>query len=36
MRVLAAGAASMVKRIPASAERQTQLREDFRKNRPRA
>ena len=25
----------MVKRIPASAERQTQLREDFRKNRPR-
>ena len=35
MRVLAAGAASMVKRIPASAERQTQLREDFRRNRPR-
>ena len=35
MRVLAAGAASMVKRIPASAERQTQLRGDFRKNRPR-
>jgi pimeloyl-ACP methyl ester carboxylesterase len=35
MRVLAAGAASMVKRIPASPERQTQLRGDFRKNRPR-
>jgi pimeloyl-ACP methyl ester carboxylesterase len=35
MRVLAAGAASMVKRIPASAERQTQLRGDFRRNRPR-
>ena len=35
MRVLAAGAASMVKRIPASPERQTQLREDFRRNRPR-
>jgi pimeloyl-ACP methyl ester carboxylesterase len=35
MKVLAAGAASMVKRIPASPERQTQLREDFRRNRPR-
>jgi pimeloyl-ACP methyl ester carboxylesterase len=35
MRVLAAGAASMVKRIPASPARQSQLREDFRKNRPR-
>jgi pimeloyl-ACP methyl ester carboxylesterase len=35
MRVLAAGAASMVKRIPASPERQAQLREDFRKNRAR-
>jgi pimeloyl-ACP methyl ester carboxylesterase len=35
MRVLAAGAGSMVKRIPASPERQTQLREDFRRNRPR-
>jgi pimeloyl-ACP methyl ester carboxylesterase len=35
MKVLAAGAGSMVKRIPASPERQTQLREDFRSNRPR-
>jgi pimeloyl-ACP methyl ester carboxylesterase len=35
MKALAAGAASMVKRIPASPERQTQLREDFRRNRPR-
>ena len=35
MKALAAGAASMVKRIPASPERQTQLREDFRSNRPR-
>ena len=35
MKVLAAEAASMVKRIPASPERQTQLREDFRRNRPR-
>jgi len=35
MKVLAAGAASMVKRIPASPERQTQLREDFHRNRPR-
>jgi pimeloyl-ACP methyl ester carboxylesterase len=34
MRVLAAGAASMVKRIPASPERHSQLREDFRRNRP--
>src|SRR4051794_13962734 len=33
MRVLAAGAGSMVKRIPAAPERQSQLREDFRKNR---
>jgi pimeloyl-ACP methyl ester carboxylesterase len=33
--VLSAGAASMVKRIPASPERQRQLREDFRRNRPR-
>jgi pimeloyl-ACP methyl ester carboxylesterase len=33
--VLAKGAASMVKRIPASAERQEELREDFRKNVPR-
>jgi len=35
MRVLAAGAGSMVKRIPASAERRAELREDFRRNRPR-
>jgi pimeloyl-ACP methyl ester carboxylesterase len=35
MKVLAAGAGSMVKRIPASPERQAQLREDFRRNRPR-
>ena len=35
MRVLAAGAGSMVKRIPASPERKSQLREDFRRNRPR-
>jgi len=35
MRALAAGAGSMVKRIPASPERQTQLREDFRRNRTR-
>ena len=33
--VLAKGAASMVKRIPVSAERQAELREDFRKNDPR-
>jgi pimeloyl-ACP methyl ester carboxylesterase len=32
--VLAKGAASMVKRIPVSAERQNELREDFRKNVP--
>ncbi len=32
--VLAKGAASMVKRIPVSAERQAELREDFRKNVP--
>src|SRR5215218_6979241 len=35
MRVLAAGAGSMVKRIPASPDRQSQLRGDFRRNRPR-
>jgi pimeloyl-ACP methyl ester carboxylesterase len=35
MRLLAAGAGSMVKRIPASPDRQSQLREDFRRNRPR-
>jgi pimeloyl-ACP methyl ester carboxylesterase len=35
MKVLAAGAGSMVKRIPVPPERQTQLREDFRSNRPR-
>lgn len=34
MRVLAAGAASMVKRIPASAERHSELRADFRRNSP--
>lgn len=33
--VLAKGAASMVKRAPVSAERQDELREDFRKNDPR-
>ena len=33
--VLAKGAASMVKRIPVSGERQRELREDFRKNVPR-
>jgi pimeloyl-ACP methyl ester carboxylesterase len=33
--VLAKGAASMVKRIPVSADRQVELREDFRKNVPR-
>jgi pimeloyl-ACP methyl ester carboxylesterase len=32
--VLAKGAASMVKRLPVSAERQGELREDFRKNVP--
>jgi len=32
--VMAKGAASMVKRIPVSAERQNELREDFRKNVP--
>ena len=32
--VLAKGAASMVKRIPVSADRQAELREDFRKNVP--
>jgi pimeloyl-ACP methyl ester carboxylesterase len=35
MRVLAAGAGAMLKRIPASADRRSQLREDFRRNRPR-
>jgi pimeloyl-ACP methyl ester carboxylesterase len=35
MRLLAAGAGSMVKRIPASPDRRSQLREDFRRNRPR-
>jgi len=34
-KVLTKGAAMMVKRIPASAERQEELREDFRKNVPR-
>jgi pimeloyl-ACP methyl ester carboxylesterase len=34
-KVLAKGAASMVKRIPVSAERQAELREDFQKNVPR-
>ena len=33
--LLAKGAASMVKRIPASPERQAELREDFRRNVPR-
>src|SRR5436190_375029 len=33
--VLAKGAASMVKRIPASPERQSELREEFRKNEAR-
>jgi pimeloyl-ACP methyl ester carboxylesterase len=33
--VLAKGAATMVKRIPVSADRQAELREDFRKNVPR-
>jgi pimeloyl-ACP methyl ester carboxylesterase len=35
MRVLAAGAGTMVKRIPVSPERRAELREDFRRNRPR-
>jgi pimeloyl-ACP methyl ester carboxylesterase len=35
MGVLAAAAGSMVKRIPASPDRRSQLREDFRRNRPR-
>jgi pimeloyl-ACP methyl ester carboxylesterase len=35
MRVVRAGAGSMLKRIPASPERLTELREDFRRNRPR-
>jgi pimeloyl-ACP methyl ester carboxylesterase len=33
--VLAKGAASMVKRVPVPAERQAELREDFRKNVPK-
>jgi pimeloyl-ACP methyl ester carboxylesterase len=33
--VLAKGAASMVKRVPVSADRQAELRDDFRKNVPR-
>ena len=35
MKILSAGAASMVKRIPASPERQAELRADFRRNNPR-
>jgi pimeloyl-ACP methyl ester carboxylesterase len=35
MKILSAGAASMVKRIPASAERHSELRADFRRNKPR-
>jgi pimeloyl-ACP methyl ester carboxylesterase len=35
MKVMKAGVGSMVKRIPVPAERQTQLREDFGRNRPR-
>jgi pimeloyl-ACP methyl ester carboxylesterase len=35
MKVLAAGAASMVKRVPVPAERQAELRDDFRRNNPR-
>jgi len=35
MKLLAAGAASMVKRIPVSAERQSELRAEFRRNDPR-
>jgi pimeloyl-ACP methyl ester carboxylesterase len=35
IKVLTAGAASMVKRIPASSERQDQLRADFHRNNPR-
>jgi pimeloyl-ACP methyl ester carboxylesterase len=35
MKVLAAGAGSMVKRVPVPAERQAQLRGDFRRNRSR-
>jgi pimeloyl-ACP methyl ester carboxylesterase len=35
MKLLAAGAASMVKRIPVAEERQTELRADFQRNRPR-
>jgi pimeloyl-ACP methyl ester carboxylesterase len=34
VKVLAAGAASMVKRIPAPAERRSELRDDFRRNKP--
>jgi pimeloyl-ACP methyl ester carboxylesterase len=35
MKVMRAGVASMAKRIPVSAERQTELRADFRANKPR-
>jgi pimeloyl-ACP methyl ester carboxylesterase len=35
MKVLAAGAGSMVKRIPVPADRQAELRDDFRRNNPR-
>jgi len=35
MKVLAAGAASMVKRIPTSTDRQSELRAEFRSNNPR-
>jgi pimeloyl-ACP methyl ester carboxylesterase len=35
MKVLAAGASSMVKRVPVPAERQAELRDDFRRNNPR-
>jgi pimeloyl-ACP methyl ester carboxylesterase len=35
MKVLAAGASSMLKRVPAPAERQAELRDDFRRNNPR-
>lgn len=35
MKVMVAGVASMVKRIPASPERQGELRADFRANKPR-
>lgn len=35
MKALAAGAASMVKRIPVPSDRQAELRNDFRRNNPR-